>query len=57
MQKRARTVAGTLQIVSTPGQGTQVRVKASLQKVSLRKRILAIMKERFGDLPKNAGKR
>ncbi len=31
MQKRARDVAGTLRIVSAPGSGTQVRIRAELQ--------------------------
>jgi signal transduction histidine kinase len=47
MQKRARNVASTLSILSTPGQGTQVRVKVCLQKVGLRNRILTIVKDRF----------
>jgi signal transduction histidine kinase len=47
MQKRARNVAGSLSIFSSPGQGTEVRVMASLQEVRLRKRILTIVKDRF----------
>lgn len=57
MQERARAIASTLQIVSAPGQGTQVRVKASLQTFRLRKRILALIKERFGDIQKDANNR
>jgi signal transduction histidine kinase len=57
MQKRARNVASKLNIVTAPGQGTQVRVKASLQKVGLENRILAIMRRSFGGIPKGAGTR
>ncbi len=43
MQKRARDVASTLDIISVPGEGTQVRVRARLQKMSLRNRIRNMM--------------
>ena len=39
MQKRAREVGGQLEIVSTPGQGTLVRMLADSQPTSLRSRI------------------
>jgi signal transduction histidine kinase len=45
MQKRARDVSGVFQILSTPENGTQVRVKVKVQQDRLRERILsAIMK-------------
>jgi signal transduction histidine kinase len=46
MQKRARNVSAALNISSTPGQGTQVSVRASLQKVTFQNRLLKIFKER-----------
>ena len=46
MQKRARDVAANLQILSTPGKGTQVRVEAMRRQEKLRKRILAKLRER-----------
>ena len=45
MQKRARDVAGSLHVMSTPGRGTVVRVTASLQQDKLRKRLFATLKE------------
>ena len=45
MQKRAHDIAGTLHILSTLGRGTQVRIKANLQRDSLRKRMLARLKK------------
>jgi signal transduction histidine kinase len=56
MQKRARNVASTLNIFSTPGQGTQVLVKAKLEKVGLRKRLQSIVKGRFTNVPATADK-
>jgi signal transduction histidine kinase len=47
MQKRARDVGSTLDIVSAPGGGTQVRVKANLHEVRLRNRMLTVVKNRF----------
>jgi signal transduction histidine kinase len=47
MQKRARDICGTLQILSTPGNGTRVRVTASLEQQKFRKRLLAVIKEHF----------
>ena len=41
MRKRARDVAGTLLIISSPGHGTQVRVKANVPDEKIRNRILA----------------
>jgi signal transduction histidine kinase len=57
MQKRARNVASTLYIFSSPGAGTKVCVKASLEKVTLRNRMLALVKERFRSLASIAGNR
>jgi signal transduction histidine kinase len=51
MQKRARGVAGALQILSTAGRGTQVRVTASMQEEKLRKRFFTTLKERFMSIP------
>jgi signal transduction histidine kinase len=50
MQKRARNVGSTLDIFSTPGAGTQVRVKANLQEIGLRSRALTVVKNRFRNL-------
>ncbi len=41
MQKRAREAAGVLQILSSPGNGTQVRIRVKLEPQGLRSRILA----------------
>jgi signal transduction histidine kinase len=46
MQKRAREVAGTLSINTAPGRGTQVRVHANQQPVSLLKRMFGMGKEK-----------
>jgi signal transduction histidine kinase len=43
MQKRARGVDTVLQIRSAPGQGTEVRVKASLKKVRLPDRLVSVL--------------
>ncbi len=48
MQKRARGVYSVLEIRSAPGQGTEVRVKASLQSVRLRDRLAAVLRRRPG---------
>jgi hypothetical protein len=40
-------VGSTLDIVSAPGAGTQVRVKANLHEVRLRNRMLTVVKNRF----------
>lgn len=48
MQKRARGAGSVLQIRSGPGQGTEVRVKVSLQSVRLRDRIVAMLRRRPG---------
>jgi len=45
MQKRARDVAAILQILSTPGEGTQVRVVATRRQSTLRKRLFAKLKD------------
>jgi hypothetical protein len=45
MQKRARDISGALQILSTPGHGTQVRITASLEQQKLRRRFLSMIKE------------
>jgi signal transduction histidine kinase len=47
MQKRARDVAATLLIISSPGHGTQVRVRANIPDEKIRKRILARAKQIF----------
>ena len=51
MQKRARDVAGTLQISSVCGRGTQVRVTAKLQRERFQARFLASLKEMFQTTP------
>ncbi len=51
MQKRASDVAGTLKILSTPGRGTQIRIKASLQQKKSRRRIITLFKERILSTP------
>jgi signal transduction histidine kinase len=51
MQKRAGDVAGTLQISSVPGRGTQVRVTAKLQRARLQTRVFASLKEMFQGTP------
>lgn len=51
MQKRALSVGSILQIESTPGQGTQVRVKARLQNIMPPSRILAAFKRIFKVTP------
>lgn len=47
MQKRARGVGSVLHICSTPGYGTQVRVKASLENIRLRDRIIEAVKHKI----------
>jgi signal transduction histidine kinase len=47
MQKRARDVAANLQIESTPGHGTMVRVTARLQDETPQKRSLRSVKKRL----------
>jgi signal transduction histidine kinase len=47
MQKRARDVAGTLEIVSTPGQGTHVVIRAKDVRDTLRDRLLIGLREVF----------
>jgi nitrate/nitrite-specific signal transduction histidine kinase len=51
MQKRAREMAGTLQILSTRGHGTQVRMKVGLQQKKLLNRILLLFKEEVLSTP------
>jgi len=51
MRKRARDVAGTLLIISSPGHGTQVRVKANVPDEKIRNRILARAKQIFRKAP------
>jgi signal transduction histidine kinase len=50
MQKRARNVGSILEIDSTPGAGTKVRIQASLQETGLRNRVLAVIKNRIKNL-------
>jgi signal transduction histidine kinase len=45
MQKRARDVGATLEILSTPGNGTQVRVIAARRQDTLRNRLFAKLKD------------
>jgi signal transduction histidine kinase len=47
MQKRVRHIGGTLNINSVPGRGTQVRVNAKDQTISLPKKILEKVKKSF----------
>jgi len=47
MQKRARDIAGTLNIYTSPGHGTRVHLRASHQPVSLRKRMFASAKKKL----------
>lgn len=47
MQKRAHDVAGTLEIVSTPGKGTKVVIRAKDVHYTLRDRLLIALKEIF----------
>lgn len=57
MQKRARSVGSTLYIFSTPGRGTQVRVKASLQKAGVRNRMINLLMGRLsGNSKGNSGR-
>jgi signal transduction histidine kinase len=51
MQKRAHDMAGTLLIISSPGHGTQVRVKAKVPDEKIRKRILVRAKQIFRKAP------
>ena len=51
MQKRASDVAGALQILTTPGRGTEIRMRASLQQESQKKRWLLFFKERILSTP------
>jgi signal transduction histidine kinase len=44
MQRRAHDVAGSMDIISTPGHGTKIRVKAKLQPDKPQKRTLACAK-------------
>jgi signal transduction histidine kinase len=48
MHKRARDVAATVLILSSPGHGTQVRVKANVPNQEIRRRILVRAKQIFG---------
>lgn len=57
MQKRARNVGSTLEIVSAPRAGTQVRVKANLDENMPRNAILTGVKNRFRGLAFLAPKR
>lgn len=45
MQKRVRHIGGSLNINSVPGRGTQVRVNANGQTISLRKKLLEKIKK------------
>jgi signal transduction histidine kinase len=51
MQKRASDVAGSLQILSTPGHGTEIHMRASLQQESPRRRLVSLFKERILSTP------
>jgi signal transduction histidine kinase len=57
MQKRARDVAGSLEIVSAPESGTQVRVKARLQQKKLREWILTKTNTGFWSIPTDRTRR
>lgn len=45
MQKRAHNVGSELTIVSTPGNGTKIRVKCSLQRTTLASRLKKLLRE------------
>jgi signal transduction histidine kinase len=47
MQKRARHVTGTLEIMSTPGKGTEVVIRAKDVRATLRDRLLTGLREIF----------
>jgi signal transduction histidine kinase len=47
MQKRARDIGATLHILTAPGHGTQIRVKARVQQDTLRGRLMAGMKRLY----------
>jgi len=47
MQKRARDVGATLRIISSPGHGTQVCVKANVPNEKIRRRILSRARQIF----------
>jgi signal transduction histidine kinase len=49
MQKRARDIGSRLELLSTPGTGTQVRVQANLHELTLRNRVLTVIKSRLKD--------
>ena len=51
MQKRAREVAGTLEILSAPGQGAKVSVKVSLQQERLLKRFFSLFRKEVLSTP------
>jgi signal transduction histidine kinase len=51
MQNRAREVAGTLRILSSPGHGTTVRIKTSLQQEQRFKRLFSLFKEEVLSTP------
>ncbi|WP_263357077.1 family 16 glycoside hydrolase [Acidicapsa ligni] len=51
MQKRARDILGTFNIMSMPGQGTVVSVRARLQEANRRLRLVAMVKEWFVKTP------
>ena len=51
MQKRARDIAGTLSILSTPGAGTQVCVRTSVHQGTMRGSMIAVFKKRFVSSP------
>lgn len=53
MQKRARELAGTLQILSTPRHGTQVRMKVVLLQEKPLKRILSMFRNEVLSTPPN----
>jgi signal transduction histidine kinase len=57
MQKRARDVAGSLEIVSAPESGTQVRVKARLQQKKLREWIFTKTNTGFWSIPTDRTRR
>ena len=47
MQKRAREIGGTLQILSTPGEGTEVCVRAGLRSEAVFERTVQTLKRRL----------
>jgi signal transduction histidine kinase len=51
MQKRARDIGGTFEILSAPGVGTRVSVTVKLHRHSIRRRLMALISERSRPAP------